>query len=85
MKSFKLRINDLNGDNVRELYYDGKDADGAYKCGCAVFDHSSLDSVKFDGNNTLSAQILGFEDGKLIVKADSEQNFVYSEVGFTAG
>ena len=85
VKSFKLRVHDLDGDGVRELYYDGKNADGTYVCGCAVFDHSSLDSVKFDGNNTLSAKILGFEDGKLIVKGDAQQSYVYADGKFTLG
>lgn len=65
--SAKLRIFDLDGDGVRELYVEGKNADGSSVIYAECFDHE-LKILSFGGEKFVSGTIKGFSDGALIVK-----------------
>lgn len=72
-----IRLFDLDGDGVREIYIDGKDADGQ-AITCAAFysaaETQPLHLALFDSQSYALGTIKDFSDGKLVV--DNEMNIL---------
>lgn len=72
-----IRLFDLDGDGVREIYLDGKDANGQ-SITCAVLysagESRPLHLALFDSQSYALGTIKDFEDGKLVL--DAEMNIL---------
>ena len=72
-----IRLFDLDGDGAKEIYLDGKDADGQ-AITCAVFysaaETQPLHLALFDSQSYALGTIKDFSDGKLVV--DNEMNIL---------
>lgn len=72
-----IRLFDLDGDGVREIYLDGKDANGQ-SITCAVLysagESRPLHLALFDSQSYALGTIKDFEDGKLVL--DTEMNIL---------
>lgn len=63
----RLRVFDVDGDGVRELYIEGKNSDGSALIYSVAFDHE-LKVFTFGEDKYLTGTVKGFSDGALVVK-----------------